>query len=585
MNQNHRPTLTLFIVLACLGLATSLVSCSRPKDGVYEFKLLTTNDVHGQYFDSTYVGNSTRTSLTSVSWYIDSIRTAVGRENVILVDAGDCLQGDNAAWYFNYADTLSPHLYSRMAEYMGYDAVVVGNHDIETGHPVYDRIRREMKVPFLAANAISTATGKSYFQSYTLLKRNGVRILIAGFTNPNIKSWLSESLWEGMRFESLLPFVQNEVDSLRTKLRPDVVIVAVHSGTGQADGQILESQGLDLFKSLSGVDFVVCSHDHRSVVHWSDSICLINAGSHARNIGEGTISLEFKNGKVVSRHLDASLLTVDKSKVDTAMRSLFRPDYEAVKEFTLRKVGNLEMDLHTRESYRGMCDYMNLIHTVCLTGSDARISFAAPLTFNGKVKAGELTYNDLFTIYPYENQLFVINMTGREIKDYLEYSYEGWINTVKGKGEHILKIEDKADPRTSSKRWSFVNRSYNFDSAAGLVYEVDVTKPFGQRVKIISLADGSAFREEDNFKVALTSYRASGGGSLLHLGAGIDTDNIDERVVERYPEIRELLYAFLQKYGTISEELISNPSIIGHWSFVPSALAARQLDSDMALVF
>ena len=251
MNQNHRPTLALFIVLACLGIAASLVSCSRPKDGVYEFKLLTTNDVHGQYFDSTYVGNSTRTSLTSVSWYIDSIRTAVGRENVILVDAGDCLQGDNAAWYFNYADTLSPHLYSRMAEYMGYDAVVVGNHDIETGHPVYDRIRREMKVPFLAANAISTATGKSYFQSHTLLKRNGVRILIAGFTNPNIKSWLSESLWDGMRFESLLPFVQNEVDSLRTKLRPDVVIVAVHSGTGRADEESLESQGLALFQSLS----------------------------------------------------------------------------------------------------------------------------------------------------------------------------------------------------------------------------------------------------------------------------------------------------------------------------------------------
>ena len=148
-----------------------------------------------------------------------------------------------------------------------------------------------------------------------------------------------------------------------------------------------------------------------------------------------------------------------------------------------------------------------------------------------------------------------------------------------------MKIEDKADPRTSSKRWSFVNRSYNFDSAAGLVYEVDVTKPFGQRVKVISLADGSAFSEEDSFKVAMTSYRASGGGSLLHLGAGIDTDNIDERVVERYPEIRELLYAFLQKYGTISEELISNPSIIGHWSFVPESLAKEQLDSDMALVF
>ena len=147
-------------LLACILSAAIACSCCGPKDGEYTFEILTTNDVHGHYFDSLYVSDRTNTSLLSVAWYADSLRNAAGAENVVLIDAGDCLQGDNAAYYYNYIDTDSRHLYARMTEYMGYDAIVLGNHDIETGHPVYDRMVETMKVPFLAANAIRTDNGK-----------------------------------------------------------------------------------------------------------------------------------------------------------------------------------------------------------------------------------------------------------------------------------------------------------------------------------------------------------------------------------------------------------------------------------------
>ena len=176
-------------------------------------------------------------------------------------------------------------------------------------------------------------------------------------------------------------------------------------------------------------------------------------------------------------------------------------------------------------------------------------------------------------------------MTGREIKNYLEYSYQGWINTVADGQAHLLKIVDSPDQRTGQKRWSFVGRSYNFDSAGGLVYVVDVTKPFGERIAIESLADGSAFDLDANYNVAMTSYRASGGGSLMREGAGIDTDKIDERVVEYYPEIREILYDYLQKNSRITPELVGNPEVIGHWEFVPSEVAEPMLDADMKLLF
>jgi 2',3'-cyclic-nucleotide 2'-phosphodiesterase/3'-nucleotidase len=572
-------------ILALSGIAAMLVSCCGPKDGEYTFRLLTTNDVHGRYYDSLYVDGRTNNSLMNVSWYVDSLRKAEGKENVILLDAGDCLQGDNAAYYFNYVDTASPHLYARMVDHIGYDAVIVGNHDIETGHPVYDRIDAQMKAPFLAANAIRTDDGKPYFQEYVTLKRHGLNITIIGFTNPNIKNWLSPLLWEGMEFKSLLPFAQETVDRITAKEKSDVVIVATHSGTGKGDGSQLESQGLDLLNSLEGVDFVVCAHDHRPVVIDRDGIVLINAGSHCRNLGLGTVTVKVENGKVVSKSVSAGLLPVDKSKVDEKMRSVFRPEYDEVKNFTLKEVGELKSDLRTRDAYRGMSDYVNLVHAVGLGCKPAQISFAAPLSFNGFVKAGTLVYNDLFTIYPYENQLFVLKMRGKEIKDYLEHSYDMWINTIDSADDRLLKIVNEPDPRTGQKRWSFVGRSYNFDSAAGLHYVVDVTRPAGERVKIMSLADGSPFSMDAEYNVAMTSYRASGGGGLMRHGAGIDTDKIDDRVVEYYPEIRELIYQYLQEHKVIDPAIVGDPALVGHWEFVPAELASKAMDRDMDLLF
>ena len=572
-------------LFALVAAAVAVLSCCGPEDGEYTFRILTTNDVHGHYFDSLYVSDGTAPALTNVSWYVDSIRTAAGKENVILIDAGDCLQGDNAAYYYNYIDTGSEHLFGRMVEYIGYDAVVVGNHDIETGHPVYDRLVKEMDVPFLAANAVRDDNGKAYFQEYVTLKRNGLKITIIGFTNPNIKAWLSPLLWSGMTFESLLPFAQETVDRIVAKEKSDVVIVATHAGTGNGDGSVLESQGLDLLNSLKGVDFVLTAHDHRPAAIDNGDICLVNAGSHCRNIGIGTITVKVENGKVVSKVLDAELLPVDVRNVDEKMQELFHADFQAVKNFTLTEVGELKEDLRTSDAYRGMSDYLNLLHTLSLSCEPAQISFAAPLTFDGEVKAGTVLYNDLFTIYPYENQLFVVKMSGKEIKDYLEYSYDAWINTISSPKENLLKIQNRPDPRNGRERWSFKGTAYNFDSAGGLNYVVDVTKPYGERVIITSLADGSTFSLEAEYNVAMTSYRASGGGDIMRKGAGIDTDRIGDRVVEYHPEIRNILYDYLKNNGSIDPSIIGNPKVIGSWKFVPEGLAEKALDRDMGLLF
>ncbi|MBR4735328.1 MAG: bifunctional metallophosphatase/5'-nucleotidase [Bacteroidales bacterium] len=574
----------LFIPVICLAF----LSCSRSlKDGDYTLTVLSTNDVHSTWFDSTYVGGGIKNSIFAMNYYIDSVRTADGPQNVLLIDAGDCLQGDNAAYYFNYVDTETPHLFPRIIEYMKYDAIAMGNHDIETGHPVYDRVQKALvkaHAPFMAANAVRNDNGKSYFPAYKMVRKAGLRIAIIGYNNANIKAWLSEELWSGMHFESIASRIQSDVDYVRGKEHPDIVIAAMHSACGQGDGTILEAEALDAFNLVKGVDWLICGHDHRPYVETRDTCALLNSGSHSRYVAHGKMHLTVKDGAVASKSFETDLIPVKAEKADPVMRAHFRKDFEAVRAFTLQEVGILNMDLRTRDSYAGMCDYINLIHTICLAQEPAELSIAAPLTYNKTIKSGILIFNDLFTIYPFENQLYVIKMTGDEVVRYLEASYDRWIVTASKPGDHVLNIIEKDNPRTMQKGWSFANAQYNFDSVAGINYTVDVTKPRGKRINVTSMADGSAFDPARTYNVALTSYRASGGGALLD-EIGIETDLIDERVVARYPEIRNLLFQRLQEDPSIDPEEVSDPSILGHWSFVPQEIAGPALDNDLTLLF
>ena len=564
----------IFFLVVAIVSVTMPVSARRPKT----LHVVTTGDVHGAFFDRPYVedGNA-RNSLFAVYHYVDSLRAAVGKDNVLLLDAGDVLQGDNATYYYNYVATDSPHIYPMLADYMGYDAVTVGNHDIETGHPVYDRISAALSaygIPLLGGNVVRTSDGGSYFPVYSVFRKAGMKVLVLGFENANMKSWLSEPLWEGLDFLSLVPFVQESVDKAVAAVKPDVTVVVMHSGVGEGDGKQYESQGLDVFDNLHGVDLLVCSHDHQRHVIKKDDRLLLDAGSRSAYVGHAVITVE-KNG---GRSLDGEVVRMDRSNIDEKMRDFFAPQFEAVKAFTCKEVGCFDMPLSTREAYVGMCDYVGLVHTVQIGVPEAEISFAAPLTFNGHVKQGTVIFNDMFTIYPYENQMSVVRMTGSEIKNYLEYSYDQWIQTP---GEHVLKIA----PRGDSGKWSFVSRSYNFDSAAGINYTVDVTKPFGERIAISSLADGREFKNDAEYAVAMTSYRANGGGGLMLKGAGISREETQARTIALYPEIRELIYQYIKEKGTITTSMVNDASVVGSWKFVPEEIAGPLMDKDMDLVF
>lgn len=545
--------IALFGVGFGIGCLISLLSSKESlADGEYMVTVCSTTDVHGAYFDSSYVDNlAAKTSLANVSSYLKELRA--GGVQPVLIDVGDNLQGDNAAYYFNYVATDVPHIYPRIATYLDYDAIVVGNHDIETGHEVYDRVKQEMTMPYLAANAAfdrdengkadmdedpkNKVVSDSYFLPYCTVERGGVKIAVIGMTNGNIKSWLSSTHWHGIDFQVISDIAQRLVDQVIAKEHPQLVVLAVHSGTGaeQADR---ENEALYLASVLKGVDLVLNGHDHRPVAKEVDnpegSVVLLDAGTKAVVVGQADFTLTVKNGKVVSKAVDYKLVPMDKYPADPEYVAAFKEDFNAVKAFANRPIGSLSEDIFLADALDGPSSYINLVQTVQLAATGADISFAAPLTNSGVVPKGVVEFQDLVSIYKFENQLYVVELTGQQVKDYLEYSYDNWVN--------------KAGP------------SYNWDSADGIVYEVSKSAPKGERVRIQSMCDGTPFDLGKTYKVAMTSYRASGGGDLLRDGAKVDPATLV--VVDKLKDIRSLIGDYIAS----REEIV--PAVATNWKFV-----------------
>jgi 2',3'-cyclic-nucleotide 2'-phosphodiesterase/3'-nucleotidase len=545
--------IALFGIGFGIGCLISLISSKGTlADGEYQVTVCATTDVHGAYFDSLYVDNMANpTSLANVSSYLKGLRASGVQP--ILIDVGDNLQGDNAAYYFNYVATDVPHLMPRLMEYLGYDAVIVGNHDIETGHSVYDRITSELRVPYLAANAAcdrdengvadmdedpkNKLVSDSYFLPYCIIDRGGVKVAVVGMTNANIKSWLSDSYWNGMDFQMIHDIAQGLIDKIVAKERPQLVVLAVHSGTG-TDLPDRENEALYLASTLEHVDLVLNGHDHRplakEVENPAGSVVLLNEGMKAKYVGQADFTLRVKNGKLIERNVDYKLVPMDQYPVDSAYAATFRDDFLAVKDFATRPIGRVSDNIFLADALDGPSSYINLLHTVQLGASGADISFAAPLSNSGVVPKGVIEFQDLTSIYRFENTLYVVGMTGRQIKDYLEYSYDSWVS------------------RTGA--------TYNWDSADGIIYEVSRSAPKGERVNIISMSDGTPFELDKTYKVAMTSYRASGGGDLLTLGAGIDPDSLV--VYDKMKDIRSLVGDYISEQGEIE------PKVSTNWKFV-----------------
>ena len=576
----------LLTYIAAFCLILNAMSAER----TVNLRIIQTSDVHGCFFPYDFINRTPKSgSLARVITYVDSLRKVYG-SNLILLDNGDILQGQPTCYYSNYIKPSVPNVAASVVNYMKYDAETIGNHDIETGHAVYDKWIKEVKCPMLGANVIDTKTGKPYLHPYTILQRDGLKIAVIGMLTPAIPNWLNESLWKGLRFDEMVSSSRYWMEYIKIHEKPDVVIGLFHSGKegGIETAQYQEDASLKVAREVPGFDLILFGHDHTKFkgivknIEGKDVVCL-DPSCNAYMISDARISITFdrqhnNTNKILKKNIEGDVVNIESQEINKEFISRFQPEIDSVMQFVNRKIGYFTHSIFTRDCYFGSAAFTDFIHDLQLKITGADISFNAPLSFDTSISAGDIHVSDMFNLYRYENQIYVLKMTGEEIRKHLEMSYDLWVNTMTKPDDHIMLLND--DAKNDQQRFGFKNLAFNFDSAAGIDYEVDVTKPNGKKVKILHLTDGRPFDEHQWYKVAMNSYRGNGGGELLTKGAGIPREELKKRIVyESKKDQRYYLMKEIERAGTL------NPQAHNNWRFVPEAWTKQALLRDKQLIF
>lgn len=580
----------LFLIAAVLLLLPQTnILAKTPKrqkaKATMELRVVETSDMHGSFFPYDFLNHRPKAGSTArVSSYVNALRQQYG-DRLLLFDNGDILQGQPLSYFSNFIDTTDVNIAAQVVNYLRYDAQTIGNHDIEPGHKVYDKWMSEVKCPVLGANIIDTKTGQPYAKPYTIIERNGVRIAVLGMLTPAIPNWLSPDIWSGLRFDDMVATARRWMPVLRNQEKADVVIGLFHSGKegGITTDTYMEDASEVVAREVPGFDLVLFGHDHTrhndTVTNTAGhQVVCLDPANNAMSVADARICLSKANGKWTVDSIRGSINSVANLPIDQAYEDHFKAYINKVNRFNDEPIGTFKHTIRTADCYFGNSAFNDLILNLELSITGADIAFTAPLLFNDSIKAGPVAMSDMFKLYKYENMLYVMRLTGEEIRKHLEMSYDLWFNTMTGPDDHLLLL----DRRTGgdAQRMGFKNLSFNFDSAAGIDYTVDVTKPNGQKVTILRMSNGQPFEPKRWYRVAINSYRANGGGELLTRGAGIPKDSLASRIV--WKSDRDQRYYLMQE---IKRQKVLDPQPNHNWKVIPEDWTAPAAKRDRDLLF
>ena len=583
------------ICIILISTLISVVPMEAKNSKTIKIKIIETSDVHGHFFPHDFMENKPiKGTLSRANTYIKQQRDKYGEDNFLLIDNGDILQGQPCVYWSNYVMPEDENIAASVINYMKYDAETVGNHDVEPGHKVYDKWIREVRCPLLGANIVKEEyknadprpeniyTG---LKPYSVHYKNGVKIVVIGMLTPAIPNWLNKSIWKGMEFEEMTSCARKWIKYVKENENPDLIFGLFHSGLngGIKTDEYEEDATESVAREVPGFDIIFFGHDHQVHNQWvtnkaGERVLCIDPSCYVANVAEAEISLTYKKGKLEKKDIKGNIVSVLDEEIDQQMVKDFQPTIDKVKQYVGQKIGYFKNPIYTRESFFGNSAFTDLIHNLQMSISKADISFNAPLAFDTTIEGGEVTQADMFKLYRFENLLFVLRMTGEEVRKHLEFSYDMWANTMSSPDDHALRLND--DSKEDQQRTGFQYYTFNFDSACGIDYEVDLTKPDGQKVRVLRMSNGEPFDEKRWYKVVMNSYRANGGGELLTRGAGIPQDSLESRVLYHTDlDQRHYLTEEIKRQGSIDPQKNNN------WKFVPEEWVKPALERDRKQLF
>ncbi|MFI6563748.1 bifunctional metallophosphatase/5'-nucleotidase [Streptomyces sp. NPDC050534] len=559
-----------------VGAGTAEAADRKPGKApkTWTFSILGTTDLHSHVFDWDYYkdaaysdskGNSV--GVARVATLVKQQREAKGEEHVLLVDAGDIIQGTSLAYYFARVDPITgkdgkkgpKHPMAVAMNHMRYDAAALGNHEFNYGIEVLRKFESQCRFPLLGANALDAKTLRPAFHPYTVKRicvpgAPDIKVGILGLTNPGIALWDKDNVSGKMVFPGLVEQAKKYVPRLRA-LGCDVVFLTDHSGL---DGSSSYGDALPYVENASnlvaeqvpGIDAILVGHTHVEVPSYTvknaesgEDVLLSEPYCWGYRLSVFDFELELHHGRWKVTKKTAQTLNPNTVDEDPEIKKLLEADHELVVKYVNTPVGTCTEDLSAAESCWKDVPIMDFIHQVQmdtvkagLSASDAAlplISVAAPFSRTADIPAGSVTIKDIAGLYIYDNTLYGKKLTGAQLKDYLEYG---------AKYYHQVPAGTKVDTATLTNANNFWD--YMYDTAAGVSYDIDIAQAEGSRIKNLTY-NGAAVADDQVFVVAVNNYRANGGSGYPHIATA-------DSAYSSTNEIRQLMIDYVTAKGALN---------------------------------
>ncbi|WP_330283903.1 bifunctional metallophosphatase/5'-nucleotidase [Streptomyces sp. NBC_00588] len=512
----------------------------------YALTVMGTTDLHGHVFNWDYfkdaeyqdaAGNAQ--GLARISTLVDQVREDRGRRNTLLLDAGDTIQGTPLTYYYAKVDPITAeggpvHPMAQAMNAIGYDAAALGNHEFNYGLQTLRRFEEQLHFPLLGANAVDAKTQRPAFQPYFIKRFRvpglpPVKVAVLGLTNPGIAIWDKAFVQGKLEFPGLEEQAARWVPKLKS-MGADVVVVSAHSGssgTSSYGDQVpyVENAAALVAQQVPDIDAILVGHAHVEIpelkvtnTRTGRTVVLSEPLAFAERLSLFDIELVFARGRWSVESVSAKVLNSNSVADDPKITKLLSDEHAKVVEYVNQVVGTATETLTTAEARYKDAPIVDLITKVqedvvkaALAGTEYAalpgLAQASPFSRTSEIPAGQVTIRDLSSLYVYDNTLVAKVMTGAQLRAYLEYSAEYFVQTAPDAPVDVEKLTNAGG-----------RPDYNYDYVSGLAYDIDVAQPAGSRIKNLTYG-GEVLDDAQEFVLAVNNYRANGGGAFPHVAS------------------------------------------------------------------
>lgn len=507
--------------------------------------ILGTTDIHGNIYNWSYEdGEEDDRGLAKVATIVDEVREE--NPNTLLIDNGDTVQGTILTDDIYNTDLEDPNPMMDVMNFMKYDAMTLGNHEFNFGLDLVEKIDEEADFPILSANTTYKEDGSYLVQPYTVKEVAGVNVGIIGFTTPNIPRWDGDKV-EDLNFAGLKESAKQTVDELKENEEVDIIIATAHAGLDEEYDN--DDAARDIIEEVPEIAALLVGHDHAIVEEYIGDTPVGGAEDTGKQVVRFDLTLNHEGDTWSVNDSDINIIDVAEYEANEELKEYAKDYHDRTLAFIAEEIGVATGDFHPESEIKGIPEaqlrdtaVMDLINKIQLDHTDADVSAAALFKKDSNIEEGPITYADVFDIYKFPNTLKLVEITGAELKDYMEWS-ANYYNTYEPGDINISFNPEMAD--------------YRYDMFAGVDYKIDISQPTGDRITDLQL-DGEEIQPEDTLKLVLNDYRYT---NINEEGEGIisgellyDSDPISPR---------SLIVEYIEEEGTIDPEVDNNWEIIG----------------------